>query len=153
MTQNLRLGVCLAMCLIFWWFEPGCAYKICAYKKMCIGRKNCLISLLWTEVVRASFGTKRSKQSINIINKWPPNIYLTCESVSNQIYASMSDSQRWKPWGKTEYLKKCVTKILMFSLWNFISASEIVNEGHFFFLLYPTGTCWAAQKNGKLYST
>ena len=35
-TQNLRLGVCLAMCLIFWQFEPGCAYKMCAYKKKCV---------------------------------------------------------------------------------------------------------------------
>ena len=37
-TQNLRLGVCLAMCLIFWQFEPGCAYKMCAYKKKSVLR-------------------------------------------------------------------------------------------------------------------
>ena len=51
---------------------------------------------MWTKVVRASFGIKRSKQLFHIINKWPPNIYLTCKSISNQIYASMSHSQRWK---------------------------------------------------------
>ena len=34
--QNLRLGVCLAMCLKFPEFEAGCAYKLVAYKKKCI---------------------------------------------------------------------------------------------------------------------
>ena len=32
MTQNLRLGVWLSMCLIFWQFEPGRALEICAYE-------------------------------------------------------------------------------------------------------------------------
>ena len=41
-TQNLRLGVCLAMCLIFWQFEPGCAYKMCAYKKKNVYLKRVL---------------------------------------------------------------------------------------------------------------
>ena len=31
--QNLRLGVCLAMCLKFAEFEAGCAYELYAYKK------------------------------------------------------------------------------------------------------------------------
>ena len=31
--QNLRLRVCLAMCLKFPEFEAGCAYKLVAYKK------------------------------------------------------------------------------------------------------------------------
>ena len=30
--QNLRLAVCLAMCLEFPKFEAGCAYKLVAYK-------------------------------------------------------------------------------------------------------------------------
>ena len=32
-VQNLRLGLCLAMCLKFLEFEAGCAYKPIAYKK------------------------------------------------------------------------------------------------------------------------
>ena len=114
-----------------------------------IWRKNCLISLLWTEVVRASFGTKRSKQSVNIINKWPPNIYLTCESVSNQIYASMSDSQGWKTVTNDRISEKMCDKNFDVLTLEFYFSIRNWWWRSFFFLTSSHGTLLSCTKKRK----
>ena len=99
--QNLRLGVCLAMCLKVPEYEAECAYKLYAYERKvylaekCISEQFELQKWGWKITQMRRIGKNQNPNSLNIMEQMSTN--RCTSSVKCHLGAGFIESLRFTP--------------------------------------------------------